>query len=55
MTTGLPFDDFRNLLRGLPRADEAPADAARARLGELAPDGSLGALAEIAVWLARAS
>ncbi len=55
MTTGLPFDDFRNLLRGLARADEGPADAARARFGDLAPDGSLGALGEIAAWLARAS
>ncbi|PSM20078.1 nicotinate-nucleotide--dimethylbenzimidazole phosphoribosyltransferase [Nitratireductor sp. StC3] len=55
MTTGLPFDDFRNLLRGLARADEGPADAVRARLDELAPAGSLRALGEIAAWLARAS
>lgn len=55
MTTGLPFDDFRNLLRGLPRADEAPADAARVRLDELKPADGLGMLAETAIWLARAS
>lgn len=53
MTTGLPFDDFRALLRQLP----GPAEAAAARVRENfrrmeKPANSLGRLEEIAVWLA---
>ncbi|MBX3490810.1 nicotinate-nucleotide--dimethylbenzimidazole phosphoribosyltransferase [Parvibaculum sp.] len=51
--TGLPFDDIRNLLAGLPQADEAARAAARARTRDLAaPEASLGRLAEIAEWMA---
>ncbi|MBX3493445.1 MAG: nicotinate-nucleotide--dimethylbenzimidazole phosphoribosyltransferase [Parvibaculum sp.] len=51
--TGLPFDDIRNLLAGLPQADEAARAAAQARTRDLAaPEGSLGRLAEIAEWTA---
>lgn len=51
--TGLPFDDIRNLLAGLPQADEDARAAARARTRDLAvPEGSLGRLAEIAEWAA---
>ena len=51
--TGLPFDDIRNLLAGLPQADEAARATARARTRDLAvPEGSLGRLADIAEWMA---
>lgn len=51
--TGLPFDDIRNLITGLPQADvEARADAV-ARTQTLAvPQGSLGRISEIAEWAA---
>ncbi len=53
MSTGLPFDDFRALLRDLPGPDARAAAAVRARNGELTkPAGSLGRLEEIAEWLA---
>ncbi|WEX07247.1 nicotinate-nucleotide--dimethylbenzimidazole phosphoribosyltransferase [Chelativorans sp. AA-79] len=50
MTSGLPFDDIRNLIAGLPALDEAAA--ARAREALPAGGGSLGRLAEIIEWLA---
>ncbi len=51
-TTGLPFDDIRNLFTQLPGPDLASAEAARARDADLTkPSGSLGRLEEIAVWL----
>ncbi|WP_299862196.1 nicotinate-nucleotide--dimethylbenzimidazole phosphoribosyltransferase [uncultured Hoeflea sp.] len=51
--SGLPFDDFRALLRDLPGPDTAALAAARARDGELTkPAGALGRLEEIAFWLA---
>ncbi|ABS62680.1 Nicotinate-nucleotide--dimethylbenzimidazole phosphoribosyltransferase [Parvibaculum lavamentivorans DS-1] len=51
--TGLPFDDIRNLLAGLPQADERAGSEAAARTAALAaPSGSLGRLAEIAEWMA---
>ncbi len=51
--TGLPFDDIRNLLAGLPQADEHARTEAAARTAALAaPSGSLGRLAEIAEWMA---
>lgn len=53
MTSGLPFDDFRALLRDLPGPDEAAAAAVAERDGQLTkPPGSLGRLEEIAAWLA---
>ncbi len=51
--SGLPFDDFRELLRNLPGPDSAAIAAARARDGQLTkPPGALGRLEEIAFWLA---
>ncbi len=53
MTTGLPFDDIRNLLKTMPQADTAAVAAVRARDAELTkPPGSLGRLEEIVEWLA---
>lgn len=53
MTTGLPFDDFRNLLKALP----GPSEAARARAAERnakfsAQGPALGRLGAVAEWLA---
>ncbi len=51
--TGLPFDDFRALLRELPGPDTAALVAARDRDRQLTkPPGALGRLEEIAMWLA---
>ncbi|MDF1609510.1 nicotinate-nucleotide--dimethylbenzimidazole phosphoribosyltransferase [Hoeflea sp. YIM 152468] len=51
--SGMPFDDFRELLRNLPGPDTAALAEARARDSELTkPSGSLGRLEEIAYWLA---
>ena len=51
--TGLPFDDFRALLRDLPGPDARALVAARDRDAQLTkPPGSLGRLEEIAFWLA---
>lgn len=51
--TGLPFDDFRNLVAAMPDADAGAVAAVRARNAELTkPPGSLGRLEEIAEWLA---
>lgn len=51
--TGLPFDDIRNLLEGLPPADEEARAAAAAHTAALAvPEGALGRLADIASWMA---
>ncbi len=51
--TGLPFDDFRALLRDLPGPEAAALVAARDRDRQLTkPPGSLGRLEEIAMWLA---
>ena len=52
-TSGLPFDDFRELLKNLPEPDSAQLVAARERDAQLTkPAGSLGRLEEIAFWLA---
>ena len=51
--SGLPFDDFRELLRNLPGPDTAALAAARERDSQLTkPAGALGRLEEIAFWLA---
>ena len=53
MTSGLPFDDFRNLLARLDGPDEKAAAGVRAlyaRTGK--PKGSLGRLEDISEWLA---
>lgn len=53
MTTGLPFDDFRNLIKTLPGPDENARSRAAARNVTLSAQGpSLGRLGEIAEWLA---
>lgn len=51
--SGLPFDDFRELLRNMPGPDTAALAAARERDVQLTkPAGALGRLEEIAFWLA---
>ncbi|WP_448953275.1 nicotinate-nucleotide--dimethylbenzimidazole phosphoribosyltransferase [Labrys neptuniae] len=51
--TALPFDDIRELARGLPALDAAAAAAVKQRDSQLTkPPGSLGRLEEIAEWLA---
>lgn len=53
MTTGLPFDDFRALVRNLPKPAAEAVEAVRSRDAVLTkPAGSLGRLEEIAEWLA---
>ena len=53
MTSGLPFDDFRNLLANLPGPDEAAVAAVRERDAQLTkPAGALGRLEGLAEWLA---
>jgi nicotinate-nucleotide--dimethylbenzimidazole phosphoribosyltransferase len=48
-----PFDDIRDLMRKMPKADEAARAAARGREGQLTkPAGSLGRLEEISEWMA---
>ena len=51
MRTGMPFDDFRNLLAGLPGADEPARRQAEARHAAV-PGGaaSLGRMGELAEW-----
>jgi nicotinate-nucleotide--dimethylbenzimidazole phosphoribosyltransferase len=51
--SGLPFDDFRELVRNLPGPNSQAVDNARMRDGQLTkPPGALGRLEEIAFWLA---
>jgi nicotinate-nucleotide--dimethylbenzimidazole phosphoribosyltransferase len=53
MTTGLPFDDIRNLLNTMPQPDNASVAVVQARDAALTkPPGSLGRLEEIVAWLA---
>jgi nicotinate-nucleotide--dimethylbenzimidazole phosphoribosyltransferase len=53
MTSGLPFDDFRALIRDIPGPNEAAAAAVRRLFARVErPAGSLGRVAEIAAWLA---
>ncbi len=52
-STGLPFDDIRDLLARMPGPDEAAVAEVRAREAELTkPAGSLGRLEEIVAWVA---
>jgi nicotinate-nucleotide--dimethylbenzimidazole phosphoribosyltransferase len=52
MTTGLPFDDVRELIARMPDADEAARASTRAILERAgAEHGRLGRLEHIAVWL----
>lgn len=51
--SGLPFDDFRELVRAMPGPDEGAVAAVRARNAELTkPLGSLGRLEDLTEWLA---
>ena len=51
--SGLPFDDFRELIRNLPGPDLGAERAVREREVTLTkPAGSLGRLEDIAAWLA---
>ena len=51
--SGLPFEDIRRLVAGLPGPDEQARAAVRSRDRQLTkPAGSLGQLEEIAEWLA---
>ncbi|MBL0374869.1 nicotinate-nucleotide--dimethylbenzimidazole phosphoribosyltransferase [Rhizobium sp. KVB221] len=51
--SGLPFDDFRNLIANLPGPDSRALVDARERDSHLTkPPGALGRLEEIAFWLA---
>lgn len=53
MTTGLPFDDFRNLIKALPGPNVAAGARAAERAAQLSAQGpSLGRLGGIAAWLA---
>lgn len=53
MTTGLPFDDIRDLLPQLPAASDASVAAVRARDAQLTkPQGALGRLEHLVEWLA---
>ena len=53
MTTGLPFDDYRQLLKALPGPDEGARARAAQRNAKLSAQGpGLGRLGEIAEWLA---
>ena len=52
-TTGLPFDDIRDLIARMPGPDRAAVMAKREREVQLTkPAGSLGRLEEISEWLA---
>ncbi len=51
--SGLPFDDIRDLIAGLPAGDDAATIALAARAQDLVDGGGLGRLEEIAVWLGR--
>ena len=52
-STGLPFDDIRDLVAKMPAADEAAVAAVRQRDGRLTkPAGSLGRMEDLAAWLA---
>lgn len=54
MTTGLPFDDFRDLLAHLPGGDEHASAHVRSNFARMAkPAHSLGRVEDIAEWLAR--
>ncbi|RLQ88105.1 nicotinate-nucleotide--dimethylbenzimidazole phosphoribosyltransferase [Notoacmeibacter ruber] len=52
MASGLPFDDFRNLLTMLPAPDHAGGDWVEKALDALAPQQQLGRLGATARWYA---
>ncbi len=53
VTTGLPFDDIRALMRMMPGPDAEAQDEVAARDGQLVkPSGALGRLEHLALWAA---
>ena len=53
MTSALPFDDFRTLLRNVPEANSFAGGRARERLNQIGSAGAgLGRMADLAEWLA---
>lgn len=53
MTSALPFDDFRSLLRDMPEANAFAGNRVRERINQLgAASAGLGRLGELAEWLA---
>ncbi len=53
MTTGLPFDDIRALIKKMPQADLENAELAKAHEAQLTkPPGALGQLESISEWVA---
>jgi nicotinate-nucleotide--dimethylbenzimidazole phosphoribosyltransferase len=53
MTTGLPFDDIRNLIRSMPMADQECSEKAKAHEAQLTkPPGALGKLEGLSEWVA---
>ena len=53
MTTGLPFDDYRNLLKTMPGPDERARERVAGRNQQLSAQGpALGRLGRVAEWLA---
>lgn len=55
MTSGLPFDDMRNLARALPQENHVAAERVRADFSEAGGRRALGRLEELAVWFAAAT
>jgi nicotinate-nucleotide--dimethylbenzimidazole phosphoribosyltransferase len=54
MTSALPFDDFRTLMKALPEGDEAAANRVRTLFAKAEkPTGSLGRMEDVAAWLAK--
>jgi nicotinate-nucleotide--dimethylbenzimidazole phosphoribosyltransferase len=52
MTTGLPFDDIRALIKNMPEADMESAELAKAHEAQLTkPPGALGKLEHISEWV----
>ena len=52
MTTGLPFDDIRALIKNMPKADLESAELAKAHEVQLTkPPGALGKLENISEWV----
>ena len=53
MTTGLPFDDIRALIKNMPKPDMEQAALAKAHEAQLTkPPGALGKLEGISEWVA---
>lgn len=53
-TTGLPFDDIRNLVRQLPEVDSAAAERTREIFAGAGPAERLGRVEDLAAWFSGA-